>query len=456
MKGLNRNWIVAICLILAGLGSAYFLHHKRPIKYVFINETSDHRFDESIRMSIFAAYKRTGVQNAVFISDSHLENESVESVANRLFKELELGRKNEGRSILYFYSPKNKVLKIEVGYAIEGIIPDITVKGLELAAKSFVYSDRAQDFWAELINTLNIEIDEKEHNLPLSSAGFDFQNFKFLSGGAGITSYDYSTSWDQLKKEMNKTTAAGNAQFKAQKTVEASLEVYLASLGAGIGNSNLDILTDESRYFRNQIPQTSFQLYRNWRMYQKAQVDKILAAKNLAFVFFKKDHPVLPIVFRLEGDRWKVHEPLSWSLFQRFEDSNKVFQKYSIRFLPQDLDWYLKNILGQPLYPLQEPLTINFLAQTDTDLTDMKSTLFHLYGLDQVAKLLEVRRFETLSEDELKMAADTYTNLGQISNFLKTYRTLAALQPQNKIVKENLKFFEKNLNFNDNEWRLTY
>lgn len=456
MRDLNRNWIVATCLVLAAVASIYFLHHKRTIKYVFINETSDHRFDESIRMSIFAAEKRTGVQNAVFISDAHLEKESIESVTARLFRELELGRNNGGRAILYFYSPENKALKIEVGYALEGIVPDVTVKGLELAAKSFVFSNRYQDFWAELINTLNIEIDEKEHNADLTSAGFDFHNFKFLSGGAGTSSHDYTLTWDQFKKEFSEAREKDLEHFKAQRTVEASLQLYLESLGAGIGSSNLNLLTLESRYFREQVPQTSFQLYRNWRMYQKAQVDKIFISKNLAFVFFQKDHPVLPIVLRQEDNLWKIHEPLSWSLFQRFEDSSKVFQKYSIKFLPQDLDWYLKNILGQPLYPLQDPLTISFIAETETDFSSIKSILIHVYGIDRVAKLLENENLNKLSEDQLKMAADTYTNLGQITNFLKTYRTLAALHPENPTIKENLKFFEKNLNFNNSEWRLTY
>ena len=136
----------------------------KKAKYVFINETKDHRFDESIRVSILAAEKRTGVQHAVLISDKPIPKDDINFGAAQIFKDLQLGKQNSGRAILYYYSPEKKLLKIEVGYALEGDLSDVIVHRLELAAKSFIYSDHYQDFWAELINTINIEIAEKQNH----------------------------------------------------------------------------------------------------------------------------------------------------------------------------------------------------------------------------------------------------------------------------------------------------
>jgi hypothetical protein len=409
---------------------------EKTYTYIFINETSDHRFDESIRMSILAAQKRTGVQNAVVISDRKLN-------AENLFLELAVGKKSKGKGILYVYSPKNHSLKIEVAYELEGLIPDMKVKALELGAKSFIYSERYQDFWAELINVLNIEIAKK------GGDNFDYSKFKFLSGGAGISSSSYQNTKTQFDLESKKLSSP--KEFLAQESVEQSLSLYLKSLSEGIGEDNLDLLTEESRLRRRLIPLTSHQLYRNTQMYLEAGLPKIFKTADLAFVIYPPAQPVLPIILRKEQKVWRVHEPLSWALFQRFEDSMRVFLKYPIEGIPHEMQSYLKTQMGEALY-LKPKVSLEKLANPLSQTPSVEDFYFNLNWLELVIKNWS----ETENEEELWILADCYQNLGRFTDFLKVYKKLAKLYPGDKKIQLNSKFYEDHLVYNDKDWRLTF
>lgn len=453
MKGLK--FLGLVTLFFAVSFAAVFLLTGNQTKHIFINESEDHRFDESIRVSIFAAHKRTGIQHAVVISNEDLKGEDLETAASKIFQRLALGRRNGGQAVLYYFRPEKKELKIEVGYALEGLLPDVTVHGLEMAAKTFIYNERYQDFWAELIITMNLEIAEKKNQGSETSINFDFTQFKFLSGGAGKISRSYSESWEQLRQEFRPSGEKDRRDFRAGISPTETLNLYLESLRRGLGDSDLDILTIESQFFREQTPLTSYQLYRNWKMYEKAGVEKIEQAGPLSFIFFKTSQPVLPIVLRNEDSVWRVHEPLSWSLFQRFEDSNQVFLKYSFQDFPPDFARFTDKHLGQPLHHLQEPLTLNFVSQRP-NFQDPRSALVHLYWLSKVEKDLDNVDLEEASSDRLRMAADTYMNLGQMTKFMQVYRILGKKAPEDVAVQNNLKFYEEVLVFKEDEWQLSF
>ena len=96
---MGRSFLAFIgILIISGLSSAIYFNLRAASypKYIFINETKDHRFDEAIRISVMAAMERTGVQNAVVITDA-VESATLEAEAVRLMKELKVGAAQRGR-----------------------------------------------------------------------------------------------------------------------------------------------------------------------------------------------------------------------------------------------------------------------------------------------------------------------------------------------------------------------
>lgn len=449
-----RRKLAAIAILIA-VGSAvgfWFFHKPSPSRHIFINETADHRFDESIRVSILAASNRTGIQNAVVISNRENEADLAKAAAE-IFSELQLGRSNHGRAILYYFNPKSRSLKIEIGHALEGVLPDLIVQNLELAAKSFIFVDKYQDFWAELINTINIEVQKKQRGSGGENWDYDFSKFRFLSGGGGILSTSYQDSWQQLLKESRRSGAPGLELFRAQKDVKSTVSLYLKSLEEGFGDMELDILAKESQFFRKLTPQSSYQMFRNARMYQEAGIDRIFTEENLAFVFFKPEHPVLPLILKKAEGYWRVQEPLSWSLFQRYENSNQIFLKFPIQGFSREALSYLNAHIGAPLFPLGSPLSLQFLSQNASG--DSKSSLIHLYWLDKVEYEFEKAGLAALSNDELMMAADVHQNLGHFSKFRAAYDSLAERLPRDKRIQSNKAFYHQALAFKDEEWILS-
>jgi len=66
---------------------------------------------------------RTGNQIAVLTVPS-LEGESIEGYAEAVFKEWKLGQKGKDNGILLVVAPQDRRMRIEVGYGLEGTLPD--------------------------------------------------------------------------------------------------------------------------------------------------------------------------------------------------------------------------------------------------------------------------------------------------------------------------------------------
>lgn len=81
----------------------------------------------SVRKSLTDRLKahedRTGNQIAV-LTVSSLNGESIEEYAEAVFKEWKLGQKGKDNGILVVVAPHDRRMRIEVGYGLEGAIPD--------------------------------------------------------------------------------------------------------------------------------------------------------------------------------------------------------------------------------------------------------------------------------------------------------------------------------------------
>ena len=54
-----------------------------------------------------------------------LEGESIESFATRVFEQWQLGQRGKDNGILMVIAPKDRRMRIEVGYGLEGILTDL-------------------------------------------------------------------------------------------------------------------------------------------------------------------------------------------------------------------------------------------------------------------------------------------------------------------------------------------
>ncbi len=134
------KWILIILfLALVVAGALFFL--PRPLQakrdhYVLINQTANHEFDLAFRMSLKLAEKKSGIENALVLLPALPPGKTIEGTAAELLSRFRIGERRKGRGVLYLYSAKENLLKIEVSYALEPEITDTYCGEMEDAART--------------------------------------------------------------------------------------------------------------------------------------------------------------------------------------------------------------------------------------------------------------------------------------------------------------------------------
>lgn len=319
------------CVALIGIGAAYVgwqWHAAKRPHYVMINETDQHDFDLAFRMSLKLAEGKSGIENALVLMKALPPSKGIEAAAAEIFTAMHIGARRNGRGILYLYSAKENLLKIEVSYALEGEIPDAYCRQLQEAAKTYMLSEVPQDFISELIITTNLRgMGSKD---LASAAAPRWLQGGFLSGGAGALTTGYRRTLADFRGAILRMPAEDWAKFEPSADAGETLQRYLASLASGIGDPRLPLLTEGSRIFRIIVPRNEEQQLRVSDSFRNAGVHRMLYAGGLALAVPGPGKSNLPIVLRRGSDNlWYVDEPKAWTYFHRFEDNVNFFVKYA-------------------------------------------------------------------------------------------------------------------------------
>src|SRR5258708_26855438 len=247
----QRGLILAcIALVVAAGGRLVWRHYGKPDRpeYVLVNETGQHDYDLAFTMSLKLAEKKSGIENALVLLASLPPSKTIEQTAAELFTQWQIGARRNGRGILYLYSIKENLLKIEVSYALEGDIPDIYCRRLEEAAKTYMLSEVPQDFISELIITTNLRGIDAMSTATLPSPP-KWLTSDFLSGGGGALVHGYGKTLADYENAIRRLPDAELKEFLAAPDANVSVERYLSSLAAGFGAAGPPPLAAGSRRF---------------------------------------------------------------------------------------------------------------------------------------------------------------------------------------------------------------
>jgi hypothetical protein len=469
----NRSLILGGGAILLALGAAFAWHQTHAPKgprYVMINETDQHDFDLAFRMSLKLAEGKSGIENALVLMKALPPSKSIEEAAADIFTRMHIGARRNGRGILYLYSAKENLLKIEVSYALEGEIPDLYCRRLEEAAKTYMLSEVPQDFISELIITTNLRgMGTKDLG---GAAVPDWLRGEFLSGGGGALATGYSHTLADYRGAIRKMPDADLNAFKPSSDAEESLRRYLASLAAGIGDPRLPLLTEGSRIFRIIVPRNEEQQLRISESFRSAGVYRMLFAANLGLAVPGPGKSNLPIVLRRGTDNlWYIDEAKGWTYFHRFEDKVDFFVKYadnpflaSLRseHVPGTESTIYGSHVGTPTlrdYPfaLEEAVQAGeakILAAPGTaagyaDLADLY--LFEMNWLTRALELYE--KAASLAPEDLTYRwrlVDLYLNTSRAEKMLAELEFLAGRLPADKQTQEWYRTYRKTYDFEDN------
>jgi hypothetical protein len=467
----QRRVILACVGVALAAGGLWVWRHDsaahRP-RYVLINETGQHDYDRAFTMSLKLAEKKSGIENALVLLASLPRSKTMEQMASELFSQLRIGARRNGRGILYLYSVKENLLKIEVSYALEGDIPDVYCRRLEDAAKTYMLSEVPQDFISELIITTNLRATGAA-GAAVAPSRPQWVTSDFLSGGGGALVHGFSKTLADYEAAIRRLPEAQLKDFLPSADANISVERYLASLAAGIGDPRLPLVTEGSRLFRAIVPRDQAQQQRIAEFFRAAAPYRLVIAGNLALAVPQPDHSNLPIVLRrgTEG-LWYVDEAKSWTYFHRFEDNVNFFVKYSDNpFLGALRELHVPNVqyaiygahLGTPPMPAYPySLTAAIQAQEDRILKDPRDAANHaalgelyLFESNWLSKAIaSYEKASSLAPDQLAYRwrlMDLYLNASQVDKMLAELKYLAGHLPNDRQTQEWYRDYTKQYDF---------
>lgn len=325
-----------------------------PARYVFVNETRDHKHDRALRSSARWFHERTGINLGIVILPELPRLSTIEMRADELFGELKLGRRTDGKALLFVWAEKERRFKIEVSYDLEGVFPDALCRRLEQGARTFMLSTSPfarRDFLVELNVTMMLHYTEYARRgtapeMPLFPDAGQRYVGGYLSGGAGYVGSGYSAAAKQVQLEMKPLDKRLHEAMLPSKVPDETLERYFRSLELGIGDPQLPLLTEASAWFRMDKPHGPGYLQRIRAYIAKSTPYRITEQGDLAVVNFKPRSPVLPIFLRRdEKGFWRVDEPKAWASVSLYQDGS-----HQLKYLKSPYAFGVEARPGEPMW----------------------------------------------------------------------------------------------------------
>jgi len=469
---LKRIAIAGFGLALVAASALVWKHAQAPQRseYVLINETARHEFDLAFRMSLKLAEKKSGIENALVLLPELPPARTIEDIAADYFSKLRIGARRNGRGILYLYSAKENLLKVEVSYALEGEIPDIFCHQLEEAARTYMLSEVPQDFISELIITTNLRgMGSKSEASSMARPGWI--NAEFLSGGAGALVHGYDRTLEEYERAIRHLPQAQLNAFMPSASAEITLQRYVLSLAEGVGDPRLPLVTEGSRIFRAVVPRDEAQQKRVFEFLDAAAPQRLVYARNLALAVPQPGKSNLPVVLRRGTDGlWYVDEPKSWTYFHRFEDNVNFYVKYADNpFLKRLRGLRIPNmeqaIYGDhmrtptpPDYPFalaQHLKTLEDRARAAPNEAASYAALgdLYLFEMNWITKaIVYYEKAEARAPNELQYhwrLMDLYLNASRAENMLAELKFLSEHLPSDKQTRRWYEYYEKEYAFSN-------
>ena len=123
MRALDLVFAAFLGVILPGLAHAAdvpYLSGRVVDNAEILSAAAREQVEQAIK-----AHEGTSTDQIAVLTVPSLEGESVEQFATKVFESWKLGQKDKDNGVLVLISPKDRRLRIEVGYGLEGKLPDV-------------------------------------------------------------------------------------------------------------------------------------------------------------------------------------------------------------------------------------------------------------------------------------------------------------------------------------------
>lgn len=165
LKDLNKFFLVISLLLIAA--KADILSLPKPDKA--INDYSRILSSETkgiLEQLSRVVYNKTGVA-LVFVTYPTLDGGDIDDVTNRLYEEWGIGVKGKDEGVLVLLAMKERKIRIETGYGVEGYITDLKAMQIRQAATKQYLSHDQWDRGISLIFSSLTQLIAQEKQIPL-------------------------------------------------------------------------------------------------------------------------------------------------------------------------------------------------------------------------------------------------------------------------------------------------
>lgn len=238
----------------------------------------------------------------VFLKD--VGGQSLEQLAADRLTRLGIGgRSGNARGVLLLYDPASRRLRIEVGYGLEGVLPDSFVAYLmrDHASAYFAHGDFSLGLRL-LVRLIHQRVREAVLGRAFDPKVLDLMGRAgWLSGGAGGTAI-LPAGQAYLGGELDD---AQRRRFGPQPTPEAAYRAYLAWLAEGRKDADIGLLTADSRAFVAALP-LSRAYFEFILMQEYGRAHQVDVRDDKAMVYFTDDPLVSPHFFVKDAEGWRL------------------------------------------------------------------------------------------------------------------------------------------------------
>lgn len=224
--------------------------------------------------------------------------------AVRQFADLGVGEASAtGRGLLLVIDPVQDRVRLEVGYALEGVYPDAFIAYVE--HRQMVPFFRAERVADGILAATELIVTRAQR--AAANAGFEGEAWMAGSGGGGATAdADIGQGWTN---EANAGGSAGAAVTAAGPTPEVTLGRYLSAMEARNVDSGLAFYTPETQSMLQNWVMTPAQMTNVARTYRSCTPEgvRIGASGGLAVIRYPaSQRQCAPWFFRRSASGWTL------------------------------------------------------------------------------------------------------------------------------------------------------
>lgn len=266
-----------------------------------MDESSKQRVNEFL--SVFR--QDTGIEFFA-VSIPGFSGFDINTFTHDLFEQWKIGERTKGRGLLFVIAAEAKLVRLEVGYALEPMYTDAFVSYIEHEQMvPFFEQGRVGDGFEATLELIVQRFQEsKKQGVEPPTAGREDTATDYLSGGAGVKTGVVLGRRVEPKKETLPTDV--KSAFAAQASPEATFALYLEHDHRHLTDPDLGIFTPATRTFFKQWTVTNAQMDNEYRTYSGKRYEVYTEADRAVIRFPVEERTLSPFFLQRSVEGWQL------------------------------------------------------------------------------------------------------------------------------------------------------